>query len=201
MKPTGRDMGATRAGGSILMVCSANQMRSPLAAAFLARDMERLGRAGVVVTSAGTKAMPASGGVPAVLRTAEEYGLDLSEHRPAELTRGTVARADLVLTMTEQQRSAVVRLLPAAVPRTFTLLELRRLTEASDASGLHPAELAALAHRARPTTAPPSAPEDIADPVGRPLRHLLRVAGLLQAAVGAIAPLLAENDDRQPARA
>jgi protein-tyrosine phosphatase len=201
MAQTRKSVDTTSAGGSILVVCAANLMRSPLAAAFLSQDLEQRGREDIVVTCAGTKADPAAGNVPAVLRIARDYGLDLSTHRATELSRDMVMRADLVLTMTEEQRSAVVRLLPAAVSRTFTLIELRRLTEGSDAAGLNPAQLAALAHRARPTTAPPSEPEDIMDPVGRPLRHLLRVAAQLRAAVRTIALLLADNNERQPVRA
>jgi protein-tyrosine phosphatase len=194
---TGPDAIGRRAGGTILVVCSANLMRSPLAAAFLSQHLTGAGRDDIAVRSAGTRADTGTPTVPAVLRVAASHGVDLSAHTATELGKDVVTEADLVLTMTEEQRAAVVRLCPPAVSRTFTLLELRRLTEGTVVTGMNPRQLAETAHRARPVTAPPSAVEDIGDPIGKPVRHLSRVAGQLQAVVGAITPLLSEGQDRQ----
>lgn len=84
----------------ILVVCSGNTCRSPLAAALLsARLQATADLATIVVESAGTGALqgePASAGSAAVAR---EHGLDLTAHRARLLTDAIVRGADLILVM------------------------------------------------------------------------------------------------------
>jgi protein-tyrosine-phosphatase len=83
----------------VLLVCTGNTCRSPLAEALLRRELEARGVEDVVVESAGTGAwegVPASEGSYLV---ALEHGLDLSAHRSRLLTRELVERADVILTM------------------------------------------------------------------------------------------------------
>ncbi len=90
----------------ILLVCTGNTCRSPMAEALLRRELEARGVEDVVVESAGTGAwegVPASEGSYLV---ALEHGLDLSAHRSRLLTREMVDGATLILTMS---RSHVAR--------------------------------------------------------------------------------------------
>ena len=83
----------------VLLVCTGNTCRSPLAEALLRRELEARGIEDVVVSSAGTGAwegVPASEGSFLV---ALEHRLDLSAHRSRLLTRELVEGADLILTM------------------------------------------------------------------------------------------------------
>jgi protein-tyrosine-phosphatase len=83
----------------LLLVCTGNTCRSPLAEAILRRELEARGVTGVTVSSAGTGAwdgVPASEGSYLV---GLEHGLDLSNHRARLLTRELVEEADLILTM------------------------------------------------------------------------------------------------------
>lgn len=83
----------------ILLVCTGNTCRSPLAEVLLRRALEEEQVEGVTVESAGTGAFggePASEGSYLV---ALENGLDLAAHRARVATRGMVAEADLVLAM------------------------------------------------------------------------------------------------------
>lgn len=83
----------------ILLVCTGNTCRSPLAEVLLRRELGVRGVEDVVVESAGTGAwdgVPASEGSYLV---ALEHGLDLSGHRARLITREMVERADLILTM------------------------------------------------------------------------------------------------------
>ncbi|HEY3935297.1 MAG TPA: low molecular weight protein arginine phosphatase [Gemmatimonadales bacterium] len=105
---------------NILLVCSGNTCRSPLAAAILA---DKLGRspdlADTVTQSAGTAAWdgrPASEGSYLV---ALERGLDLSSHRARMLTADQVRWADLILTMTEAHARRVAEL--GGEQKVFTL--------------------------------------------------------------------------------
>lgn len=83
----------------VLLVCTGNTCRSPMAEALLRRDLAARGVDDVLVESAGTGAwdgIPASEGSYLV---ALEHGLDLSAHRSRLLTASLVETADLVLTM------------------------------------------------------------------------------------------------------
>jgi protein-tyrosine-phosphatase len=86
----------------VLIVCSGNTCRSPLAAALLTAHLERAGMADRVrVTSAGTSAWDGAPASEGSYLVALERGLDLSPHRARMLTPEMVRRADLVLTMSE----------------------------------------------------------------------------------------------------
>ena len=83
----------------ILLVCTGNTCRSPLAEVLLRRALAEEKVEGVTVASAGTGAFggePASEGSYLV---ALENGLDLAAHRARAVTREMVADADLVLAM------------------------------------------------------------------------------------------------------
>ena len=91
----------------VLLVCSGNTCRSPMAEAMLRRSLEEAGIRGVSVESAGIGAWegaPASEGAYLVLL---ERGIDLSAHRARLLTRDMVQQADVILTMGRVQLGKV----------------------------------------------------------------------------------------------
>ncbi|BDZ42750.1 low molecular weight phosphatase family protein [Paraoerskovia sediminicola] len=113
---------------SILAVCTGNICRSPALERLLRRD---LGPA-VRVVSAGTQARatsPIDGPMVALL---DADGLPTARFSARQLNESSITNADLILTATAAHRSAVVRLVPAAVRRTFTLLELAMLVSTID---------------------------------------------------------------------
>jgi len=84
---------------SVLLVCSGNTCRSPMAEAMLRNALTEAGVQGVTVESAGIGAWegaPVSEGAYLVLL---ERGMDLSSHRARLLTPELVEQADLILTM------------------------------------------------------------------------------------------------------
>ena len=92
----------------ILLVCSGNTCRSPMAEAVLRNKLARDDDlAGVVVGSAGTSAWDGTPASEGAYLVALERGLDLSEHRARALTADQVRDADLILTMTEAQARRV----------------------------------------------------------------------------------------------
>ncbi len=121
---------------NILLVCSGNTCRSPMAEALLRRRLAREGSEGVSVSSAGTAAVegePASEGAYLV---ALEDGLDLSGHRARLLTPDLVAAADLILTMSRSHLARSVAL--GGAGKTFLLGEFGgtgRVAEISDPFG------------------------------------------------------------------
>lgn len=95
----------------ILIVCSGNTCRSPLAAAMLKAKLGATPEvAKIEVTSAGTGAMTGAPASEGSYLIALERGLDLSSHRASLLTQTQVGSADLILTMTEAQAARVAKL-------------------------------------------------------------------------------------------
>jgi protein-tyrosine-phosphatase len=108
----------------VLVLCRANVARSPLAEVMLQAALP-----GVDVTSAGVRAREGYAAAEESQRLAAERGLDLSGHRSRAVTPELIARADLVLTMSESHRDLATPLAPRAAAKVFTLREFVRLTE------------------------------------------------------------------------
>lgn len=141
----------------VLVVCTANVCRSPLAAAILRRRWDAAGLP-AEVSSAGVRAMR---GAPVCVVSQEVLGAPLAG-AAREITPDLVREADLVLTMEREQRSSVVRLLPGSQARVFTLREaaalldglLERDTRLDGLRGLAPAM-----HALRGVVVPPADPQ------------------------------------------
>lgn len=105
----------------VLVVCSGNTCRSPLAAAALTQalgpDADK-----VEVISAGTAAWEGQPASPGAIHVARESGIDLSSHRSHRATPELVRSADLVLVMEPQHRRSV-QSLGADPERTHVLSE------------------------------------------------------------------------------
>ena len=91
----------------VLLVCTGNICRSPLAAALLERALGEKGLDGVDVGSAGTGAWDGAPASEGAYLVGLERGLDLSGHRARLLTRELVEQADLILTMARHHRARV----------------------------------------------------------------------------------------------
>ncbi len=153
----------------ILLVCTGNTCRSPLAEALLKRDLAERGVEGVEVASAGTGAWdgaPASDGAYLV---GLEHGLDLSAHRARPLTRELVQGADLILTMARHHRARVEEL--GGGGKTFLLGEY--------------------AGKGEPAS-------EVRDPFGGDLEGYRETLDELLAITGAVADRLARERSRDP---
>lgn len=113
----------------LLVVCTANISRSPLAAAILARRLTDR-RFAVRVTSAGTRSTHLAVDELSVA-AGSELGLDLAGHVPRKLTSDMIAEegADLIVPMTREHLREIVLVDRKAWSRTFTLKELVRLAD------------------------------------------------------------------------
>jgi protein-tyrosine-phosphatase len=117
----------------ILLVCTGNICRSPLAAALLERALAARGVEGIAVTSAGTGAWDGAPASEGAYLVGLERGLDLSTHRARLLTRELVEAADLILTMARHHRARVDEL--GGEGRVFVLGEYTgRTGEAAEVS-------------------------------------------------------------------
>jgi protein-tyrosine phosphatase len=80
-----------------------------------------------VTGSAGTRAVINHGVHPDAAAVLEKLGGDASNFAARQLTPRIASAADLVLTMTQAHRAAVLELAPRQLRRTFTLVEAARL--------------------------------------------------------------------------
>ena len=156
----------------VLVVCTANLCRSPVAAALLTRQL-----AGAVdvegrswsVASAGTTAHRAELD-PDTVAAAASLGIEIGDHRSRVLSPADVEAADLVLTMTREHLRHVVASVPTAWPKTFTLRELvRRAGPLAPAASMAAWLAAAGAERRTADLMQASADDDVTDPYRRGL--------------------------------
>jgi protein-tyrosine-phosphatase len=102
----------------IVFLCYGNICRSPLAAKLAEKSL-----AGIEIESAGFHAQSGRSCPEKMLRIAGSFGIDLSQHRSARVTREQLLRADLVVAMDLDNIQRLKRDFPEALPRT-TLLGL-----------------------------------------------------------------------------
>jgi protein-tyrosine phosphatase len=176
---------------SILVLCSANQCRSPMTAALLNRRLGAL-LSPVAVRSAGLlqEGEPPS---PGAISALVPYSLDISGYRSHRVTVADLTWADLVLGMAREHVRHAVVTAPDTWPRAFTLKELvRRGEEIGPAKPGEPlADWLDRVHEGRDRTAllGDSPVDDVADPMGGPPRAYADTAALLDELTGRLAGL------------
>jgi protein-tyrosine phosphatase len=182
---------ATVAGSPIVVLCTANVCRSPMAAALLARRLRALGVTRPVL-SAGTLA---SGYPPApeAVAAMAAHGADISAHRSHIVAAADLAGAGLVLGMARAHIRHAAVLAPAVWPRAFTLKELvhrgaqagpRNSAETLEQwlSGIH-------AGRQRTALLGEDHRDDVPDPTGGPPAAYRDTAALLSDLIGRLCEL------------
>jgi protein-tyrosine phosphatase len=193
---------------TILLVCTGNICRSPMAEGFIRRRLADRGVEGVDVESAGVSGWDESPATEEAVHALAELDIDISGHRARRLTSRLVDRADLVVAMADEHRDAVIRVVPSAAPRTFTLKELVRLleTEGDPSGSASPAErIGARVERAEAMRAgapQPGGDEDVADPLGLGLEAYRATAWELEELTArVVAGLLGQHEKGEESRA
>lgn len=114
----------------ILFVCTANQCRSPIAAALFKHHIQRLASQGVAtgvwhVMSAGTWAMPSCPLHPQMRAAAREFGVEVGEHSAQTIEDvEPLSLFNLILTMEQGQKEALRAEFPGVAGRVYLLSEM-----------------------------------------------------------------------------
>jgi protein-tyrosine-phosphatase len=109
---------------SILFVCYANQFRSPAAAVYMRREIEKAGlESDWTVQSAGTW-LQGRAVRPALLRELKRIGVSLEDHRTRPVDAELLANQDLILVMEQGQLEAMQAEFPEARDRIFLLSQV-----------------------------------------------------------------------------
>jgi protein-tyrosine phosphatase len=103
---------------NILILCTGNICRSPMAEAVL---RERLNAAEVAIASAGTSALVGEPAEPLAVEVAGRYGFDLAAHRARQALPPLLVESDLVLVMTRAHADWVHERVPPLRGRVHLL--------------------------------------------------------------------------------
>ena len=158
----------------VLLVCTGNLARSPAAELLLAQRLTPA--AHVDVASAGVQAVDGAVMAAPMAALLGPVGVRTDDFRSRQLSADMVRDAALILTATRRHRSIVVTLDPAAVRRTFTILEFARLAEMAGTAAEDPEhghrltdQIQELAKSRRAPIDP--AVDDLEDPYGRSAKY------------------------------
>ncbi len=106
----------------ILVVCTGNTCRSPMAEALIKTFFSEGGRQ-VEVSSAGLHALEDQPASQYALEAVREYGADLAGHKARKVTREMIERAQLILSMTVGQKNNLIQMFPGVQDKVYTLKE------------------------------------------------------------------------------
>ena len=125
---------------SVIFVCTANRCRSPLAMG-LFQDTVKEGLDDWKIGSAGTWAVEGEPAMSFVQKLLLQKGIDLHEHRSAQVTQELLGQYNLILTMERGHKEGLRIEFPAMAGRIYLLSEMiGQVFDIPDPVGGPPAE-------------------------------------------------------------
>ncbi len=84
---------------NILVVCTGNICRSPMAEGMLKKKLPKRLAGQVAISSAGTHALHGNRAQPHAIEVMQGFGIDIDGHRARQLSSALIRSSDLVLVM------------------------------------------------------------------------------------------------------
>lgn len=152
---------------SVLLVCTGNSCRSVMAEGLLKKRLKELGKADIVVRSAGVRAIDGYPPTNETIKVMKEEGVDLKHFESTAVTNELIKRADLILAMSTAHKLEIIGRVPEAAVKTFLLREYGK--DEKDNKPVDP---------------------DIPDPIGLPLSGYKICLGIMKEEIERVAKLL-----------
>ncbi len=116
----------------VMMVCTGNICRSPMAAGLLAHYLPVDFKERVKVTSSGTHALHGHQAQENAVEAMAQLGIDINHHRARQITRENARSADLILTMEANHLSEISGLLKRRHAKPMLLTEFDPQSDSAD---------------------------------------------------------------------
>lgn len=114
---------------NILIVCTGNTCRSPIAEAILKKELKDTGKSNnkYTIISAGISTINGMNASDNAIEVLREKGIDLLGHKSRVITLDLINEADVILTMTKSHKDILMKLVPEYRKKIYTLREFAGL--------------------------------------------------------------------------
>ncbi|MBE7030521.1 MAG: low molecular weight protein arginine phosphatase [Ruminococcaceae bacterium] len=108
---------------NILLVCTGNTCRSPMAKGLLEKLLDEEGYHSINVDSAGINVYVSTEASENAIQVMRDMDIDISDHMSRQVTREDIEEADIILGMTPSHRNVLIDLYPQYADKFHTLKE------------------------------------------------------------------------------